>query len=350
MENQKIINMRKYIFTILLIATSLAASAQELYTTIDVLRPGLISLPQDVSHVLVVNNAVTQPHNYGHQSRLSGQMPSNIEIDIDSAVFYYLTSFTQQLNSDDYFGGVDLLEQSQNIAKNFYQLTTLNELQIDHLYKLYDIDALIVLNRLMLSDIVEDAFDTEFQDFYASLEVKCTALFSVYFPNQAKPQAISISDTLIWEYEDINRTTALNKLPNRRDALLDMAIYSAERAAKKILPHWQQVDRFFYTHNDKTMRAAVDQLYRKHWDEAINLWYEAYQTGKSKIKARAAANMAATFEIEGDLQSAYYWAKTAAQHFDEGFFTSDPIQKQKMLNYAKELQIRIQEDKQMNQL
>ena len=330
----------KYIILLFTVLSTCFVSAQDLFTTIDVLRPGRVQFPETVNNVLIVNNAVQQPHDYAHQSRLMGQMTSNAIIDTDSALIYFLTTFTQSLDQQHYFNSVDLLEKSQNTSGRYFEQHPLGSLQIDHLRKMYDADAVIVLNRLILSDLIED-FVTAEDDFCAVLEARCVSVWQIFMPNQERPLPLTLSDTLVWSNTDYRRSDALEALPDRRDALLDMAIISAQTTAEQLVPHWEQRDRYFYEHSDRVMKEALDLFYHKQWDEAIGKWYEAYQRGNNKLKARAAANMAGAFEIEGDLNSAYYWAKMAAEHFGSGFFSTDRQQQQNLEAYADELKIRL---------
>lgn len=336
--------MKRHISILLSLLCVLAVSAQDYYTTIDVLRPGRFTFTKDVQHVLIVNNSVPQPHDYAHQSRLMGQITNNVVVDTDSALIYFLTTLSQTLDDQHFFSSVDLLEKSQNNSERYFEQHSLTALQVDHLRKLYDADAVVALNRLLLSDILEDYLTAD-DDYYAYLEVRCVSVWQIYLPGQERPQALTLADTLVWENRDYRRSDAIDALPNRRDALLDMAIYSAETIGKRLVPHWEQRDRYFYYNSDRQMRAAMDSLYHKRWDAAIGEWYSAYERGNSKLKACAAANMAAAFEIEGDLRSAYYWAIKAAEYFGDGFLTTNKQQQQtNMLAYARELQIRIREE------
>ncbi len=337
--------LKKIISILILTITTVIVSAQDYYTTIDILKPGCLVFPSSVSNVLVVNNAVNQPHDYGHQSHLAGQVRSTTIVDTDSAVLYFLSTFTKSLEEQEFFDNVDLLEKSQNHSGQYFQQHSITSLQADHLRKMYDADALIVLNRLMLSDLVED-FMTDADDYYASLEVRCVSIWHIFMPNGGQPQSLTLADTLVWENRDLRRSDAINNLPNRRDALLDMSIYSAEETAKKIIPHWEQRDRYFYKHSDRRMKAGIDSLYHKKWDAAINEWYNAYQQGNNKLKARAAANIAATFEIEGDINSALYWAQQAAEHFNNhDFFGNEQRLYENMVLYANELSARLEDEK-----
>lgn len=336
--------LKKQLFILLSLMLTSIAGAQDYYTTIDILRPGRVTFPKEAQHVLVVNNAVNQPHDYAHQSRLMGQITSNVTIDTDSALLYFLTAFSQTLEDQEFFGSVDLLETTQNTSERYFEQHSMTGLQIDHLRKMYDADAIITLNRLLLSDMLEDYLTTD-EDYYAYLEVHCVSIWHIYMPGQERPTAITLSDTLLWENRDYRRSDAIDALPNRRDALLDMAIYSAQSIGRRLVPHWEQRDRYFYYHSDKQMQAGMDSLYHKKWEGAIGEWYSAYERGNTKLKACAAANMASAFEIEGDLRSAYFWAQRAAEHFGDGLLTNNKQQQEaNMRAYANELQMRIKEE------
>ena len=68
-----------------------------LYTTIDVLRPAKVSFPVDVNHLLIVNNAASQPKTYGHKTIQFNENQKSATVDTDSLPVFALASFAESI-------------------------------------------------------------------------------------------------------------------------------------------------------------------------------------------------------------------------------------------------------------
>ena len=102
--------------------------AQQWHTTIELSHPAEISLPLEVSDLLLVNNTVAHP-------------------DLPTGAFYTLMAAAETLEGSDYLPSV--LETSQNSSGSLYRKQLLSNTQADSLLTLYQSQALLVLNQLM---------------------------------------------------------------------------------------------------------------------------------------------------------------------------------------------------------
>ncbi|MCM1034869.1 MAG: DUF6340 family protein [Paludibacter sp.] len=337
--------MKRYL-SIALLLCSLLLNAQQWHTTLDVLRPAERNFPQEIHSLLIVNNTIPQPMSFGHSVLTDGYAAGNVEINLQQATAYMLFAVTETLEQSDIFHNVGLLEISQNQTDNFYRTMPLSQEQIAALCNDYQSDALLVCNRNVLFDALE-SFPLEEGGFYASLAAYSTCAWTLYYQT-AKTVDYVFTDTLYWEAQAYTREQALSELPDRQTALLDMAAYVGERFAAAFVPQWETVDRYFYENDNNLIKAGMQSFTRQRWAEAIRYWEEAYQNKDKQTKAYAAANIAVTSEIVGDLETAIQWAQRAIDTFGK-LKSAYALQQKVNLNYyLQQLRIRRQEQQQLS--
>ena len=153
--------------SLLLVLCSLYVNAQQQwYFSVDERYPAERQQLQGKQRILVVNNALTQPQDFGHSTILDGENKGNVEIDLSRSILYCLFSVTQTMESAGEFNTVELMDISQNHSTNYYTRTPLTFSQAERLCTDYQADALLTLNQLVLYDVVE-SFPTDEGTYYA---------------------------------------------------------------------------------------------------------------------------------------------------------------------------------------
>ena len=301
--------------------------AQQWHFTIDEYRDAERNALHGVRRVLVVNNALVQPDDFGHSTVLDGNNKSGISVRLDKALLYSLFSLTQTLDESGDFDAVELLDVSQNSSTNYYARESLSANKVQNLMQIYQVDALLVLNQLVLYDVLE-AFQTDDGGQYAYIQAFAQSHWSMFFADASRrSQTLSYADTLIWESKvEYTRTQALNQLPNREDALLYLASTLGEGLGKSFVHSWVTVPRYLYDIADAHIEAGLQSFRYQRWEEAIGNWQMAmgneskFEGRKSKVKdnktaAVAAANIAIAYEMLGDYSSACDYANEASRLF-----------------------------------
>ena len=301
--------------------------AQQWHFTIDEYRDAERNALRGVRRVLVVNNALVQPDDFGHSTVLDGNNKSGISVRLDKALLYSLFSLTQTLDESGDFDAVELLDVSQNSSTNYYARESLSANKVQNLMQIYQVDALLVLNQLVLYDVLE-AFQTDDGGQYAYIQAFAQSHWSMFFADASRrSQTLSYADTLIWESKvEYTRTQALNQLPNREDALLYLASTLGEGLGKSFVHSWVTVPRYLYDIADAHIEAGLQSFRYQRWEEAIGNWQMAmgneskFEGRKSKVKdnktaAMAAANIAIAYEMLGDYSSACDYANEASRLF-----------------------------------
>ena len=300
--------------SLLLVLCSLPINAQQQwYFSVDERYPAERQQLQGKQRILVVNNALTQPQDFGHSTILDGENKGNVEIDLSRSVLYCLFATTQSMESTGEFDAVELMDISQNHSTNYYTRTPLTFSQAERLCADYQADALLTLNQLVLYDIVE-SFPTDEGTYYAYLQAYAQSHWTIHYAGQTREVTFTQADTLLWESQlHYNRTQSLSDLPSRQEALLYLARELGNRIGSSFAPSWQTTRRYIYELPD--LQAGLDAFRLQRWNSAINQWLTIVDSKDKKAAACAAANIAIAYEMLGDYASACDYAQRASRLF-----------------------------------
>lgn len=300
--------------SLLLVLCSLYVNAQQQwYFSVDERYPAERQQLQGKQRILVVNNALTQPQDFGHSTILDGENTGNVEIDLSRSVLYCLFATTQSMESTGEFDAVELMDISQNHSTNYYTRTPLTFSQAERLCADYQADALLTLNQLVLYDVVE-SFPTDEGTYYAYLQAYAQSHWTIHYAGQTREVTFTQADTLLWESQlHYTRAQSLSDLPSRQEALLYLARELGNRMGSSFAPSWQTTRRYIYELPD--LQAGLDAFRLQRWNSAINQWLTIVDSKDKKAAACAAANIAIAYEMLGDYVSACDYAQRASRLF-----------------------------------
>jgi len=283
-----------------------------LYTTLDVLRPAKVAFATDANDLLIVNNTVNQPAEYGHSTQLINQSPKNVSVKTDSMSIFCLGAMTEDLEGKDFFASVQLIPNTINSGKEFFSTAGLNDETVKNLCQSKRANVILSLDKIKVTDSLIENYVSESATYLSALELKFETSWSIHYPNKPKATTIQFVDTVYWESESYYRKKAMDDLPNRNDALVDGALNVGHKAVDRFVPYWDKVDRYFFNPHIKLMKQGIDSVYVKNWKSAISLWEKEFNKTKSVwIQAQAANNIAIGYEITGDLDKALEYATRA---------------------------------------
>ena len=318
----------KHYIVLCLLLLALPMAAQDWYFSIDEYREPEQATLQGVQRLLVVNNALVQPEDFGHSTVVDGQHQNGVSVKLDRALLYAMFSLTRTLDESGDFISAELLDISQNTSTNFYNRQTLSAQRVRGLLLEYEVDALLVLNQLIVYDVLE-SFIAEEGDQFAYIQAFAQSHWSVYYADANKMDySFTYADTLVWESGlTYTRAQALNKLPSRQEALLYLASVLGEDLGRSMVHTWVSVPRYLYADSHEAVQAGLNAFRYQRWEEAILYWQSVANTegGKSsnrskrgkdkKAAAVAAANIAIAYELLGDYASACDYANEACRLF-----------------------------------
>ncbi len=315
----------KYIIHILLIFLAgifFSSCSSMRYTTLDVLRPAKVTFSPEVKNVLIVNNSVVQPADFGHKTELIREKTRNVSVRTDSLALFALASLTEELRNREFFSDVALKEKSMNKSADFFFVKEISHDSVKALSKRYKVDAVISLNRIKVTDRITEYYIESERSYLAELNAVYETQWSIHLPSDNKYTVATFRDTVFWESESYQRKKAIDGLPKREDALVDGALYAGQSTAKKLIPNWEKTDRYFFLTGNKYMKHAMDSVYVKNWQSAMENWQKITQKAYSNmLKAKASYNAAIAAEIMGDIDKAIDLTSRSLDYFEKSVTT-----------------------------
>lgn len=316
--------MRKTIHTKLLLLSTvlLSACASVMYTPLEVLRPAKIAFAPNANNLLVINNTVTQPANIGHVTEMLTDRPKNVNVETDSVAQYSIASLIANMQPKGFFQEIMVVPQSLNRSGNFAQIINLPIDSINKYADIFDADVVLSLDRIRVNDKLSEIFSGETNMFYGVLEAQYETNWSLHYPNNNKYISMTFRDTLYWESESSLRRNAFNKIPYRPDALIDGGIFVGKNMVNRLLPYWETVDKYFFTHSrNKTMQQAMDSVAHKKWMSAIKLWEkQAESKPTSNLAIMAYHNISTAYEIIENFDLSLQFANKAMDKINSVMF------------------------------
>ena len=306
-------NKKLHILLLLLLFAVVSSAQQQWYFSVDERYPAERKQLQGKQRILVVNNALTQPSDFGHTTMVDGESHGNVEVNLSRSVLYCLFSATQSMELTGEFDAVELMDISQNHSTNYYSRTPLTFSQAEQLCADYQSDALLTLNQLVLYDIVE-SFPTDNGTYYAYLQAYAQSHWTIHYAGQSREVSFTQADTLLWESNrHYTRTQSLSDLPSRQEALLYLSRELGQHIGSSFAPSWQTTRRYIYELPD--LHAGLGSFRMQRWNSAINQWITILDSKDKKAAACAAANIAIAYEMLGDYASACDYAQRAIRLF-----------------------------------
>lgn len=289
-----------------------------MYTSLDVLRPAKIAFAPNANNLLIVNNSITQPADYGHKIQLLNEKTKKILLPTDSLSIFCLGALKEELDGKNFFSTVQLLPDTRNSGTDFNKINRLNADTIKNLCISQQADVVLSLDRIKVNDELIEYYINETSTYLSTLDVKFETYWSIHYPNKPQTASIQFKDTIYWESESYYRKKAMGDLPKRSDALIDGALNVGQKSVKRFVPYWEKVDRYFFNSNNRYIKLGMDSVIVKNWTAAIGYWEKAVEKSKNtRIKAQAQNNIAIAYEILGDIDKALYYANKSYYSFTE---------------------------------
>ncbi len=202
--------------------------------------------------------------------------------------------------------------------------STMNWEQVDSICKRYETDAVLSLeffdtdfSVINPAATVTNTVQNVLNGYGAEVDItgKATARagFRLYYP---ATKTIVYQDRYkqdkTWVQRSTNPVEAIARLIKRNDALTAVSYYTGESFAHDLVPLYFWEQRMMYIGKKGGMKIGARQALTRDWEGALNTWKEEYESNpKSKIKARAAYNMALAYEVLNDLDNAKKWIQKA---------------------------------------
>lgn len=109
------------------------------------------------------------------------------------------------------------------------------------------------------------------------------------------------------------QAVAESHLPSRRDMVSRAGISAGMQYGHRISPQWISVARDYYKKGSPKLKSAAKLVRYQNWQTATDTWNSEATSSDPKVARRASYNMALASEKAGDLDLALQWAQRAQQ-------------------------------------
>ena len=306
------------LFFILLIGTSCSSTYRFL---IDVQEPAAVTLPVSAQNVLILNNTIIQPEDYGIERTFNGQSVSNdYPLLLDSMVWLAIGKITNVLNESGFFNTVAVYRELLRTDAEWFSIANLSTEDQADFYNMGNFDALLVVDRLLFS-IKEDVKTVKTGAFsfepLAFLDLKIDGIIncSMYTYGKEKPLiSFSVSDSLSTKFTIDNDSILLFKeIPEF--LLEELSRRIGNLSAQRFIPTWKTEERTLFTGYGARMQEAAGYAANLQWAKAESIWtIELENKTKLVDKAKIAFNLAVANEMQDKIEQAFTWALKAKEH------------------------------------
>ncbi len=294
-------------------------------TSLEVLKPADINVPQHIKKVAVANRSL--PGKGDKLGNILEGLISGEQIFADrEGSSHCINGLTEQLNSGPRFTAVQASSTTLFGTGTREFAPALSWTSIDSICKAYGVDAVILLEAFdSNTGIKESSRDVkrtkegkEYTErvFTAELCIDVNSGWRIY--DNTHKRIIDQNDYLdgkCFKGEGPNISAAKNKLPAKRQAINQAGFFSGQQYGMRISPNWIMVQRTYFVKGDDGFKEAKKHVKYNNWDAAEQIWLNLSKNADPTIAGRALHNLALAAEIKGDLDKAIQYAGRASKEY-----------------------------------
>lgn len=287
--------------------------------SIDYLQPADLSFPPQLRKVAVVNNTSDAPDN-----KLITEVQKTKENvpEVSRATAYAngdpkiaAESLAEEIAHQNYFDEVVICDSALRANDKLARENMLSQEEVSQLASDLGVDFIIALENLLFKATKTIRYLPDFNCYQGAMDVKVYPTVRVYVPGRSKPMTtLHPNDSIFWEDFGGSVTEAAARIIPEREMLKEAAEFAGTVPVKHLVPIWKTGKRYLYTGGSVQMRDAAIYVRENSWDNAFELWHQAFEgTKNTKKQMRAAFNIAVYYETKDSLSQAVKWAEKAQQ-------------------------------------
>lgn len=296
----------KRIGIIALFAVFLFACKSHTVITYDILKPAKYTIPPEVKSIVLVNNCYPFVNKDIHFIEAQGEINVLDSVYIEAFADSVLLSLKESLLMQRFFDTVFLDTSKYNTLLMGKPLKKLTNYEVGVICDRYGAEGVLALDGYKYGSKVEavdygginvaflDANASTFWRFYDRINQ------DIIFEDLRR-------DTLYWSEEANSTVLAVARLPKIEKAIIEVGFYVGEDYVKHLVPSWETKEQRLYVAGNLYFVSGAEWYAKKNYTEAQKLWSYVYEHGTKIEKARAAYNIAISFEQQNDVASALKW-------------------------------------------
>lgn len=302
----------------------LAMGCSTSMTTLEVLQPSQIVLPDHVKTIATIDRSRPEK---GFAAVVEGLITGEAIGQDKEGRSKALLGLTDALSRTPRFQVKPTMIELSGSKTGSNMMPPLSWQEIESLCKRYDADAIAAIESFDTNNEVlysssqskqknKDGTETVRTTFTARRNLRLYVGWRLYDP---KLRTV-IDETIISDFIEDSGSGSTQELAgkNLRDIYLvtrDLAAKIGEKYGMRIAPVWVMVSRNFYNTakgaGQEPMERANRYVKTGSWDQAAEIWKDLTRTADQKTAGRAAHNLAVAAERLGALPLALDWAKQA---------------------------------------
>ena len=264
-------------------------------TQIEIMKPALFNLPNEIKTVAIINRASYQRDSVPFQYLNVNKIQTDTLVKYRALSNNCVDALSGFFEKEGYFGKVKNYRDSLSVI---YPKNETGILTPEKLFQNTKSDICIFLDHFKFNVIAMYGFNDVVLNGAAlswAIAIKTDTVSYLY--NQM--------DTLAYEPTDfplnLNDHAKLNLLVNNSSEYLGRFFGS------KIIPTWLMVERLYYKSNNQNMLLAEKYALNNEWLKAAEIWNKQSKNKNPRMAAKACYNMALACEMEGKLDNAINW-------------------------------------------
>lgn len=318
-----------------------ACSSYYQIVNMEVLKPAVYSVPPHIASIALVNNSYPYRDSVAHVALLKDTVIVFDSLMVDAFPDTLLQSLSKELIRRKFFDTVHV-DTTRYIKEGHGKpLQLLSAKQVNSICEKYKVQGILEVGAYSHKTTVRVEEVLPYSDFFSTMDLSGIAYWRLYdgTSGQVIHQTVQ-SDTLFWDGYGATVNKSTMSLPNIKPATLELAGYMGWKYADEIAPYWMPIQRKIFTSGNEYFIGAMEWVSRDNWGEAEKLWGYIYENGKPIEKARAAHNIAFSFEKKGDFPSAVKWAFESYKIYKGILSSMYVLEKNEAMRYYTELSVR----------
>ena len=261
---------------------------------IEIMKPGLITIPENYDTITLVNRCFNTKDTIPFKYFNGKTIVTDATIRYKALSDICIKSFEGFLKEKSYFKAV--INPQDSLSNLFFSGNRITD--SEEVFRKTKSGICIFL----------DQFSFSVAAFYGLSDVtsNIAALsWRIVLKNDSLSYLYNQMDTLIYDPLDFPMTMDAH---NRLQTIVDgSSNYLGRFAASKMIPNWVPVERLYYQSNNPNMLLAEKYALQNDWLKAAGLWNGLTKNKNLKISAKASYNMALACEMEGKHDVAIDW-------------------------------------------
>jgi hypothetical protein len=296
-------------------------------TSLPVLKPADITLPDHIQKVAVVNRSLPDDKNKAWNIIEGIFTGEGIHADKIGSQ-YCIEGFSQTIMQSPRFQLVNSPVTQLHATGTGQMPPPLSWLQVESICQQSGADALILLevfdsDAIITTEVFEktiknkEGAHTKVPMYRANMRMVVKSAWRIYDPSTKRTwDEVRGDDYMMFTAEGNNPQAAINMLIARREAINRTGRYAGGLYANRISPMWITVTRQYYKKGNDAMEMAARKARTNDWKGASEIWKKEANNADAKIAGRANYNMAVFCEKEGRLDLALEWARKSYTQYN----------------------------------